>query len=113
MARPAKLAKTLEIRTSPHLVGPASVDVTMFNVALALLPATAFGIWAFGLAAAALVATAVGSCLVAEWLATRSQAGGSTLFDQTKAVLAIIGVLAVAVQVWRMSSRREEYSDED
>ncbi len=39
--------------------------------------------------------------------------GGTTLFDQAKAVLAIIGVLAVAVQFWRMSARREEYSDEE
>jgi hypothetical protein len=39
--------------------------------------------------------------------------GGSTLFDQTKAVLAIIGVLAVVVQFWRFSNRPEDRSDED
>ena len=39
--------------------------------------------------------------------------GGATFFDQTKAVLAIIGVLAVVVQFWRFNSRSEERSDED
>jgi hypothetical protein len=39
--------------------------------------------------------------------------GGNTLFDQTKAVLAIVGVLAVAAQCWRLGSRREEYADEE
>ena len=39
--------------------------------------------------------------------------GGATLFDQTKAVLAIIGVLAVLLQVWRFNSRREEHVEDD
>ena len=32
-------SKTLEIRTSPHLVSGRSVDNIMFHVVLALLPA--------------------------------------------------------------------------
>ncbi len=94
MAKPARnsktLAKTLEIRTSPHVVGPASIEVTMVNVALALLPATAFGVYAFGLAAAALVATAIASCLLAEWLVTRSKKGGSTLGDGSAVVTGLL-----------------------
>ncbi|MCI0359240.1 MAG: serine protease [Planctomycetaceae bacterium] len=39
--------------------------------------------------------------------------GGTTLFDQTKAVLAIIGVLAVVVQVWRFGNRREEHGEDE
>ncbi len=34
----AELAKTLEIRTSPHVLSGYSVDTIMFNVVLALLP---------------------------------------------------------------------------
>ena len=33
-------SKTLEIRTSPHILSGYSVDTIMFNVVLALLPAT-------------------------------------------------------------------------
>jgi hypothetical protein len=39
--------------------------------------------------------------------ATWQRFGGTTLYDQTKSVLAIFGLLAVAVQVWRFSGRRE------
>ena len=46
----AKLKKTLEIRTSPHILSGYSVDTIMFNVVLALLPVTAFSVYAFGLA---------------------------------------------------------------
>ena len=46
----ARLAKTLEIRTSPHILSGYSVDTIMFNVVLALLPTTLFALWAFGLA---------------------------------------------------------------
>ncbi|MBW2687166.1 MAG: RnfABCDGE type electron transport complex subunit D, partial [Deltaproteobacteria bacterium] len=46
----AKSGKTLEIRTSPHILSGYSVDTIMFNVVLALLPVTAFAVFAFGLA---------------------------------------------------------------
>ena len=44
-------AKTLEIRTSPHILSGNSVDSIMFNVVLALMPTTLFAVYAFGLAA--------------------------------------------------------------
>jgi len=47
--------KTLEIRTSPHILSGYSVDTIMFNVVLALLPTTAFAVYVFGLAALATV----------------------------------------------------------
>ena len=49
----AEFAKTLEIRSSPHIVSGHSVDTIMFNVVLALLPTTAYAVWLFGLAALA------------------------------------------------------------
>ena len=38
----ARLAKTLEIRTSPHVLSGHAVDTIMFNVVLALVPVTVF-----------------------------------------------------------------------
>jgi hypothetical protein len=38
--------------------------------------------------------------------------GGTTLYDQAKSVLAILGMLAVAVQFWRFNPRRERDDDE-
>ena len=39
--------------------------------------------------------------------ATWRRFGGTTLYDQAKSVLAIFGLLAVVVQVWKFSGRRE------
>ena len=52
MAAPAK---TLELRTSPHVLSGYAVDSIMFNVVVALAPAVVFAVYAFGWAAAAVL----------------------------------------------------------
>lgn len=65
--------KTLEIRSSPHILSGHGVDTIMFNVVLALLPATLFAVYAFGLAAVLSLGTALASCWLAEyWISGRS-----------------------------------------
>jgi len=76
-----ELTRTLEIRTSPHVLSGYSVDTIMFNVVLALLPTVGFAIWAFGTAALATLVTAVLSCLAAEWLGCRTSGRETTLRD--------------------------------
>jgi hypothetical protein len=39
--------------------------------------------------------------------ATWQRFGGTTFYDQTKSVLAIFGALAIAVQLWKFTNRRE------
>ena len=63
-------ARTLEIRTSPHILSGASVDSIMFNVVLALLPTTAFAISARLLS----VGTSSSAGLSAKRAATKSVA---------------------------------------
>ncbi len=86
----AKLLRTLEIRTSPHLVSGYAVDSIMFNVVVALAPVTAFAVYAFGLAAAALLATAVASAVVAERWVCRLARRPSTLGDWSAAVTGLL-----------------------
>ena len=38
----------IEVRTSPHLHVPRSVDTIMRNVVYALLPICAYAVWLFG-----------------------------------------------------------------
>lgn len=69
----ASAAKTLEIRTSPHILSGYSVDAIMFNVVLALLPVTLFAVYIYGLAAFLTLSTAVLSCVLTEhWIAKAS-----------------------------------------
>jgi serine protease Do len=39
--------------------------------------------------------------------------GGTTLFDQAKAVLAVVGLLAIAAHFWRASSRASDAGDDE
>ena len=58
--------RTLDIRSSPHILSGNRVDSIMFNVVLALLPVTAFAVYAFGLTALLTLITATGACVLAE-----------------------------------------------
>jgi electron transport complex protein RnfD len=86
----AGLAKTLEIRTSPHLLSGYSVETIMFNVALALLPTTAFAVYAFGLTGLLTLGVALASCLGSEALACRMAGRESTLGDWSAAVTGLL-----------------------
>ncbi len=81
---------TLEIRTSPHLLSGYSVDVIMFNVVLALLPVTAFAVYAFGLVALLTLAVAVAACLATEAVCCRLAHTESTLGDWSVAITGLL-----------------------
>jgi electron transport complex protein RnfD len=82
--------KTLEIRTSPHILSGYSVDAIMFNVVLALLPVAAFAVYAFGLAALLTLLVAVGSCVATEhWISKRSM-GRSTVGDWSVVITGLL-----------------------
>jgi electron transport complex protein RnfD len=86
----ASLAKTLEIRTSPHVLSGYSVDTIMFNVVLALLPTTGFAVYAFGLSALLTLGTAVSACLLTEHVACRIARKPSTLGDWSAAITGLL-----------------------
>jgi len=86
----AGLAQTLEIRTSPHVMSGYDVDTIMFNVVLALLPTTAFAIYAFGWMALLTLLTAVASCLLTEHLACRLAGRESALGDWSAAITGLL-----------------------
>ncbi len=80
------MSTTLEIDSSPHVSGDASVDRIMRDVVLALLPVTAFAVYHFGLAALATLAVAVLTCMVTERWLTRS----ATLRDWSAVVTGLL-----------------------
>ncbi|MEZ5063616.1 MAG: RnfABCDGE type electron transport complex subunit D [bacterium] len=84
------LAKTLEIRTSPHVLSGHAVDTIMFNVVLALLPASAFAVWAFGLAGLLTLTVAVLSCVATEWWMCRLSRRVSTVADWSAVITGLL-----------------------
>ncbi len=82
--------KTLEIRTSPHILSGHRVDTIMFNVVLALLPTTAFAIYAFGSAAVLTLSVATASCLATERAFCRWSRKTSTLGDWSVTITGLL-----------------------
>jgi electron transport complex protein RnfD len=85
------MTDTLEIRTSPHMTGSASVDVIMRDVVIALLPTIGFAVYHFGLAALAQLVVATGTCLLTERLLSRER----TLSDGSAVVTGLLFGLAL------------------
>jgi electron transport complex protein RnfD len=80
------MSSTLEIGTSPHVSGGASVDRIMRDVVIALVPVIAFAIYHFGLAALATLMVATVACLATERLLSKTQ----TLGDWSAAVTGLL-----------------------
>lgn len=83
-------AKTLEIRTAPHVLSGHSVDAIMFNVVLALLPTTAFAIYAFGLVAVLTLGTAIAVCALTEHAFCRLAGRPSTVGDWSVVITGLL-----------------------
>jgi electron transport complex protein RnfD len=86
----ANVSKTLEIRTSPHIMSGHSVDTIMFNVVLALLPTTLFAVYAFGLTALLTLVTALASCLLTEHVVCRLTRKASTVGDWSVTITGLL-----------------------
>jgi electron transport complex protein RnfD len=98
-------SKTLEIRTSPHILSGNSVDTIMFNVVLALLPVTAFAVYAFGLAGLLTLSMAVTSCVLTEHLICRATGKPSTIGDWSVTITGLLYGLTLppALPLWMVA----------
>jgi electron transport complex protein RnfD len=101
----APISKTLEIRTSPHIVSGYSVDTIMFNVVLALLPVSAFAVYVFGLTGLLTLVTAVISCVATEYLLCRLAGKPSTVGDWSITITGLLYGLTLppALPLWMVA----------
>lgn len=96
------MSKILEIRSAPHLVSGRGVDSIMFNVVLALVPTTAWAIYAFGLTALATLSTSVVACVVFEHLFCRMRGVPSAISDWSAVITGLLFGLTLppALPLW-------------
>ena len=96
---------TLDIRSSPHILSGNSVDSIMFNVVLALLPVTAFAVYAFGLAALLTLLAALGSCILTEHLICRAAGKPTTVGDWSVTITGILYglILPPGLPLWMVA----------
>ncbi|MCD7826635.1 MAG: RnfABCDGE type electron transport complex subunit D [Clostridiaceae bacterium] len=62
------MSKLLNISSSPHVRDGSTTQSIMWDVVIALIPATVFGIWNFGINALLLIVTCIVTCVLAEYI---------------------------------------------
>jgi electron transport complex protein RnfD len=100
------LQKTLQIRTSPHILSSMSVDVIMRNVVFALIPVVAFAIYAFGFTALILLTVSTLSCVLAEHLLCLATKKESTIGDWSAVITGLLYGLTLppGLPLWMVAS---------
>jgi electron transport complex protein RnfD len=83
-------ARVIQVRTSPHVHSPRSVDIIMRNVVYALLPLPAYGVWLYGWSALALLVTTTGTCILTEHLFCRFRHQETTVSDYSVAITGLL-----------------------
>ncbi|MBP6237986.1 MAG: RnfABCDGE type electron transport complex subunit D [Saprospiraceae bacterium] len=81
---------TLHIATSPHVVKGASTETIMKNVIYALLPAAAFGVYAFGISALLVLLTTTISAVAIEHFLCKISKKESTVSDYSAAITGLL-----------------------
>lgn len=62
------MSNLLNISSSPHVRDKSSTDSIMWDVILALVPTTVFGVYNFGIKAAVLIVVCIATCVLSEYI---------------------------------------------
>ena len=81
---------TLNISTSPHLVKGLSTDTIMKHVVYALLPAAAFGVYAFGWNALMVMITTTGGAMLTEHVLCKWSNKPGTMHDYSAMITGLL-----------------------
>lgn len=87
----------LRISTAPHMHNPLTTQKIMLYVLLSLLPASAFGVYAFGLKALLLIAVSIASAVLSEYLWQKIGKKPILIGDLSAAVTGLILALNLPV----------------
>lgn len=94
-------SKKLVVSSTPHVRTSTSIESIMFDVTLALLPATVSGLFFFGLPALIVVLLAVGSSVLFEHLFQKAAKKPSTIKDYSAVVTGLLLALNLpATTAW-------------
>ena len=87
------------VSSSPHVRSPLSTGLVMYDVILALLPATLFGVWRFGLHALLVILMSVASAVTAEYVFDYLTGRGNTLRDGSAVLTGLLLALCIPASV--------------
>lgn len=84
------MSNLLNISSSPHVRDDSSTKSIMWDVILALMPATIFGIYNFGIKAAVLIAVCIATCVLTEYIWQKAMKLPLTVSDGSAALTGLL-----------------------
>lgn len=87
------------VSSSPHVRSPLSTGLVMYDVILALLPATLFGVWRFGLHALLVILMSVASAVTAEYVFDYITGRENTVRDGSAVLTGLLLALCIPASV--------------
>ncbi len=92
----------LKVSSNPHVRARMKTENIMLLVLIALLPASAFGVWNFGLDALLVMVVSVGSCVLTEYIYEKLMHKKITIRDFSAAVTGLLLALNLpsTVPLW-------------
>lgn len=93
------MAKLWNVSSSPHARNTDTTSKIMFDVAIAMLPATIYGVWQFGLKALLIVLVSVLTCVLSEYVYETLMGRKVTVQDGSAVVTGLILALNMPPEV--------------
>ena len=84
------MSNLLNISSSPHVRDKSSTKSIMWDVFLALMPATLFGVWNFGYKAAVLIVACIATSVLTEYIWQKAMKLPLTVSDGSAAVTGLL-----------------------
>ncbi|WP_394526626.1 RnfABCDGE type electron transport complex subunit D [Lacrimispora sp. JR3] len=96
------MTQSLSISSSPHIRDQVTTSNIMFDVAIALIPASAYGVYQFGIKAALVLLISVISCILSEYVFEALMGKTVTISDGSALVTGMILGLNMppAIPLW-------------
>ena len=96
------MSKLLNVSSSPHVRSHETTHSIMLDVAIAMLPATAFGVYHFGMHALLVLIVTVAACVLSEYVYEKLMKKPSTISDCSALVTGLILALNMPpeIPVW-------------
>ena len=96
------MTKLLNVSSSPHVRSHETTHSIMLDVAIAMLPASAFGVYHFGLHALLVLIVTVAACMLSEYVYEKLMKKPNTLYDCSALVTGMILALNMPpeIPVW-------------
>ena len=84
------MEKLLNVSSSPHVRNKITTQNLMFDVAIAMIPASVYGVWQFGMHALLVLIATVVSCVLSEYVYEKLMKKPITVSDGSAVVTGMI-----------------------